>query len=265
VSRLRIEEKFAVIPEWILYADISAQALRIYGVMARYADKGTGKAFPSHRAIAERGRCSIRTVQRALAELAKVGAIEITERDDQAGQHSNEYFIRVSRPIDTGGQGVLAYVHGSLDTGGQHNESHSERETPLSPTETSPREPFDEFWSIYPRRQGKGDARRAFAKALRKAKLAEVLAGVERLRDDPNLPVDEPSLIPMPATWLNQERWDDDPLPPRRAGPAPIESAATRYLRKRANQEGELGDGSNTNGRGNLGLPARAGLPGPSH
>jgi hypothetical protein len=264
VSRLRIEEKFAVVPEWILYADISAQALRIYGVMARHADKGTGKAFPSHRVIAERGRCSIRTVQRALAELVQLGAIEITERKTEAGQHSNEYFIRVSRPMDTSDQGVL-YVQGPVATGGQHNESHSERETPLSPTETSPREPFDEFWSIYPRRQGKGDARRAFAKALRKATLTEVLAGAERLRDDPHLPLDEPSLIPMPATWLNQERWDDDPLPPRRAGPIPIESAATRYLRKRANQEGELGHGSNTDGRSDLGLPARAGLPGSSH
>jgi hypothetical protein len=212
MSRLRIEEKFAVIPEWILYADISAQALRIYGVMARHADKGTGKAFPSHRIIAERGHCSIRTVQRALVELAELGAIEITERNEPGGQRSNEYFIRVSRPLDISDQGVLTYVQGPLDTAGQHNESHSERETPLSPTETSPREPFDEFWSIYPRHQGKGAARTAWVRALRKANNAMILAGAERYRDDPNR---TPEFTCLPATWLNQERWDDDVLPTR--------------------------------------------------
>lgn len=238
MSRLRIEEKFAVVPEWVLYADISAQALRIYGVMARYADKGTGKAFPSHRAIAERGRCSIRTVQRALTELIELGAIEATERRDAAGQHSNEYFIRVSRPLDMGDQGVLALVQGPIDTGGQQNESHSERDTPLSPTETSPRVPFDEFWRVYPRRQGKGDARRAFTRAIGKAGLSAVLAGAEHFRDDPNLPLDDPSLIPMPATWLNQERWDDDPLPPRQRrqfAEHPLDVMARRHLEEVSN------------------------------
>ena len=30
---------FAIIPEWVLYADISPQAVRLYGVLRRYADR----------------------------------------------------------------------------------------------------------------------------------------------------------------------------------------------------------------------------------
>jgi len=267
VSRVRIEEKFAVVPEWLLSADISAQAVRIYAVMARYADR-TGKAFPSHRAISERVRCSIRTVQRGLDELVTLGAVEVRERKDAAGQRSNEYFIRVSRPLAIGDQGGLfTHDQGPLDTDGRQNESHSEREepTPLSATQTSPHDPFeDDFWPKWPdqRRQGKGAARVAFRKAVAKVGVEAVLAGVDRLRDDPNLPVEEPTLIPLPATWLNQERWDDGPLPARR-GPPRFESAATQGLRKiAARREARNGDGPGESGR--AGLPAGPGLSRPA-
>ena len=53
----------------------------------------------------------------------------------------------------------------------------------------------------------------AFVKAVSKAGLESVMSGVQRLALDPNLPPKQ--YIPRPATWLNQERWDDDPYPPR--------------------------------------------------
>jgi hypothetical protein len=39
-----------------------------------------------------------------------------------------------------------------------------------------------------------------------------VLAAAERFAADPNR---DPDYTPHPATWLNQDRWDDDPLPAR--------------------------------------------------
>lgn len=71
---------------------------------------------------------------------------------------------------------------------------------------------FDTFWATYPRRTGKGAARVAFTKAIAKVGVDAVIAGAARLRDDPNR---DPEYTPHPATWLNQERWDDDPLPRR--------------------------------------------------
>jgi hypothetical protein len=77
---------------------------------------------------------------------------------------------------------------------------------------------FAAFWAVYPRKTGGKDAaRKAYAKALKRADAATVLAGAERFRDDPNLPPkDEARFIPHPTTWLNQGRWADDPLPARR-------------------------------------------------
>ena len=71
---------------------------------------------------------------------------------------------------------------------------------------------FDTFWSVYPRREGKGRARTAFVKASRKVEPTRIITAAAAYRDDPNR---EPEYTAHPSTWLNQERWDDDPLPQR--------------------------------------------------
>ena len=73
---------------------------------------------------------------------------------------------------------------------------------------------FEQWWKTYPRRVAKGAARKAYAGALRKTHPRTLQEAVERYAADPNLP--EAQYVPHPATWLNQERWSDGPLPPRR-------------------------------------------------
>jgi hypothetical protein len=69
--------------------------------------------------------------------------------------------------------------------------------------------PFDQFWQAYPRRQGKGQAVRAFKAALGKTDLQTILAGIERYKKH------KPDYADwaMPATWLNGERWLDEATP----------------------------------------------------
>ncbi|OZE92470.1 hypothetical protein CH298_02745 [Rhodococcoides fascians] len=81
---------------------------------------------------------------------------------------------------------------------------------------TKSREPdrFDEFWSLYPKKAGRIDALKAFAKAVKSTDVDLIIAGVQRFAQDPNLPTDK-QYIPHPSTWLNGGRWDDEPLPGR--------------------------------------------------
>ncbi len=73
---------------------------------------------------------------------------------------------------------------------------------------------FADFWRTYPRKVGKGDARKAWAQAVRRTgDPAVVLLGAHQYAADPNLP--EMQFIPHPATWLRGERWADGPLAPR--------------------------------------------------
>ena len=70
---------------------------------------------------------------------------------------------------------------------------------------------FDDFWSLYPRRVAKKDARRAWDRISPRLHPSILTALFEwaRIWNARG----EPEFIPHPATWLNGERWEDD-FPP---------------------------------------------------
>ena len=72
---------------------------------------------------------------------------------------------------------------------------------------------FDQWWSMYPVKVGKATARKAYRKAALRhgdltGKLQAYLQHRARCEGQGWLPN-----IPHPTTWLNQERWDDRPIP----------------------------------------------------
>lgn len=67
---------------------------------------------------------------------------------------------------------------------------------------------FDSMWEMYPKKVGKGTARKALAKALAKApvdKIQHSLALFVRSWGQ-----QDKKFMPHLATWLNGERWDDE-------------------------------------------------------
>ena len=69
---------------------------------------------------------------------------------------------------------------------------------------------FDTFWREYPRKTGKGMARKSFAKALTKTSFQNIMDALTRVKESEQWQKDGGQFIPYPATWLNQERWDDE-------------------------------------------------------
>jgi len=68
---------------------------------------------------------------------------------------------------------------------------------------------FDEFWSYYPNKKGKADARKAFKKfegnRIIVDKMINAIGEQKRLRQ-----WQDRQYIPFPATWLRAERWEDE-------------------------------------------------------
>jgi hypothetical protein len=90
---------FALVPEWLLDADVSARAIQVFAVLARYADDSGSGAHPSRATLAKRCRCSVKSIDRALDELEAIGSIEVTRRFRKGGeQDSNSYFLRFEQP-----------------------------------------------------------------------------------------------------------------------------------------------------------------------
>ncbi len=75
----------------------------------------------------------------------------------------------------------------------------------------SPATAFDRFWAAYPKKAGKGAARKSFAKV--RVPLEQLLDAVERQKLSDQWTRENGRYIPNPATWLNQCRWEDDLSP----------------------------------------------------
>jgi hypothetical protein len=70
---------------------------------------------------------------------------------------------------------------------------------------------FDRFWEVYPRKMAKAEAVKAFEKIKPDAMLIETMVkAVLKQRLSAQWKEDNGKYIPLPATWLNQRRWDDE-------------------------------------------------------
>ena len=68
---------------------------------------------------------------------------------------------------------------------------------------------FEKFWDIYPKKEGKGAAKKAYEKAISAGASPETLLAAVALAKDKSDKWRD-GFIPMPTTWLNQERWEDE-------------------------------------------------------
>ena len=84
MTEVRASDYFAIVPEWLLHAEISGNAVRLFAILHRYANSRL-EAWPSRKTIAAAMRCSTATVDRAREELVEVGALTVIQRTTDAG------------------------------------------------------------------------------------------------------------------------------------------------------------------------------------
>lgn len=127
------KEPFAQIPEWLLDADVSDRAIRVFCVLQRHADRD-GRAFPGRKRLSKRCRCSTASIDRALNELRATGAViseNVFEGDAIVG---NNYWLWPATPSSPVSRGsVTDEARGSV-TG----------ESGVAPPVTHKREPSNE-------------------------------------------------------------------------------------------------------------------------
>lgn len=221
---------FAVVPEWLIdNADVSDRGVRLFAILARHADEH-GRAFPGRKRLAARLNCSESSIDRAMDELGKCGAVVTTPRYREDGSRStNDYWLWPKTPpvegaVPTGDEGgPVMRDAGTPSPVTTRNESQvNDSQTKESLVDVS--DAFDAFWQAWPkeRRVGKPSARTAYENAVRKkgAKPAAILAGVERWSAYWTAK-GEPEFIPHPTTWLHRQQWDDDTPPPPKQQPGP--------------------------------------------
>jgi hypothetical protein len=72
--------------------------------------------------------------------------------------------------------------------------------------------PFDDFWAAYPRKEGKGAAIKAWSKIKEpNSSLNIILEALIWQKKSEQWTKDNGQFIPHPATYLNNQRWLDEP------------------------------------------------------
>ena len=72
-------------------------------------------------------------------------------------------------------------------------------------------EKFDAFYQAYPVKKGRATAVKAWGKIKMDGQLYErIMVALEAQKKMPQWTKDGGQFIPHPASWLNQERWEDE-------------------------------------------------------
>jgi len=94
---LFVEQRFAVVPEWMLDSTVSDTAFRLYAILARYGNT-SGVRMPGRALLARRLHRSLDTVDRALKELTATGILSIERRSHDGRNLTNRYHLRTHDP-----------------------------------------------------------------------------------------------------------------------------------------------------------------------
>jgi hypothetical protein len=227
---IRLERRFAIIDEWLLDLDISDRAVRLYAVLARYADSETHKAYPSRGTLAERLRCSKASIDRAAQELVDSGAMKKKQRHNSSVVYTLQVSPPVTRGVLTSDEGGSSGVMRGVLTGDDLT-----RTTELEPKERELlNSKFDKFWAVYPKKTDKRLALKSFVKALKRETLEPILDGAMRYRDDPNR---DDGFTKNPSTWLNADAWENGPEPVRGRKLTNAENAALLAQKYRGQEQ----------------------------
>lgn len=197
--------------------------------LADYANE-SHMCFPAHEKTAKRVAASKSTVQRAVKGLEDKGLLRVVSWHRPNGSTtSNRYQLRVGGHYDHGGVVNLTTGGSQSDTRAGYPDDQGAMVTsdhPITPSSYPPDEPpgknvqppsggsrnpdppgFDDWWKHYPRKEAKGDARKAFKAALRKTDLATLVAATKRYATE--VRGTERKFQKLPGGWLRDERWLD--------------------------------------------------------
>ena len=207
-------------------------------VLLAIADhQGEIGAWPSIATIARMVNSSERSVQRDIQHLQNIGEliVEVQNAPTRNQYKSNLYWVNLPGVTDliagvtNATSGVTESASG-VTAGGVQTLIEPLLENNL--TKAQSEELFNEFWTAYPRKLDKAKAFRAFRSALKRATFEDILAGVLLYRNDPKRDTD---FTKYPATWLNNDSWENTHEPSK-------DSEAARRAQERREKERAISD-----------------------
>jgi hypothetical protein len=174
--------------------------------IADHHNSETGACFPSLSTLADECEMSKRAVQAHIDALVCAGVVRRLQRKRSNGsQTSNGYALNLTKQP---WQNLPPPLAESATPPWQNLPALNLGTNNLGNITSKDMSIFDDLWKIYPKKVGKGTARKALAKALTKAPIDQIQHSLSLfVRSWGN---QDKKFMPHLATWLNGERWDDE-------------------------------------------------------
>lgn len=161
--------------------------------------------------------CGREQMRAVLGELRDLGYMKLIKSQDSKGHWSSQWFVleepeqedlspelpKLGQPEP--GNRVLGLPDAIQSTDYKEPIPKKPRASLADP------DSFDKFWKAYPKKQGKAQAEKAFAKHKPDDKLlANMIAAIHAQATSEQWIKGGGQFVPMPATWLNGRRWEDE-------------------------------------------------------
>lgn len=189
-------------------------------VLVKLADNASdqGECWPSYQHIADQCEISRSTVKVHIRELEKSGLLRREFRRKGEMNQSNVFHLALDSGVAVasgGGAGEnpprAAENPGGGAAAAPRTSHSSEPVKEPKPTVTpDPLEGFEQFWKLYPKKNSRKDAAKAWAKLKLNDELHQTVItalGSHCISED--WTKEGGRYIPNAATWLNGERWHD--------------------------------------------------------
>jgi len=196
-----------ILPFMVSELELSGNDLIIYAIIYGFCQDSESKFYGSLSYLSNRSGVTRRGVMKILKRLIDGGYIIRTDE-------TNNGIKYVKYHIGT------TFIGGEQRSyGGEQRSSSGEQRSPNikeykrdNKDNTDELEQmFNSFWEAYPKKVGKAPAKKAFDKINPDKALFDImLSAIMAQSSSEQWQKDNRKFIPYPATWLNQERWNDE-------------------------------------------------------
>jgi hypothetical protein len=193
--------------------DLSAEAFRLAYILAsKHLNRRTGDAWPGQATLAETlGLASPRSIKHLIDQLAERGHLRVTVGRGRG--HSNRYapVMQAASAEEEGASVPEAepLQEASLFSDVEGAAPAPEKSAIRAKAKTNFDPEFEAFWLQYPRKVGKGDARRAYEQTIRNRQATHQELETGAMRYAAECDGKEDRYIKHPGGWLRAERWRD--------------------------------------------------------
>jgi len=200
---------------YLLELEIKSNSKLVCYILLHHHNNKTGDCYPSQDTISKQSNLCRNSVASAIKELQGAGIITVKKMRPKGSKFTVNYYI------------FSFQCSPNEQSNEQSNECSNECSNERSPDEHKPIEPIEPkkviekytkefltFWELFPRKVAKAEAEKVFARKMKLgAEFEAIIIGVknyiEKCRGQ------DKKFIAHAATWLNQERWNDEIEKPR--------------------------------------------------